>query len=479
MATEAPKTAPAMPPTADYFDTDRRSQCVNLIIHLLHNTREMPCVCGPRGLGKTTFANHLATLLREDFRVLSVPLKTGEELAVAVARQLGLPPSPMPADWDAVIESSSDDKPLLVIVDDGERLTANAQQAMLDMADAGVRFVLVGAGLASPALRSHIREIDLPAFSLEETKEFVAYLGRRAGVSVSAVDVARLFKTSQGLPGLIIDQMEGRTPPRDARSRRAPGGGRTVTALILLAAVVLLALWFQDDINRLFEDGAASDDYQTLLPLPPQQPVVAAPESSEPAPLHEAPLPQMGDIEQTEPPATPVTKEHKPEEAVATIAQAPEPAPDVEITNDEAATDERVQTANPAHAMKEIAPATPPPAESQPDAPAADTVAKEKAEVTADSSETWLRTQPPGHYTLQLVGARERSAIERFVQEHGLPRPYGVIVRELNGRPWYSLVWGAFPDRGSALAASRQLPAAVRKDVWPRSFASVQDQLGN
>jgi len=184
MATETPATAAGQSSQADYFDTDSRGQCVNLIIHLLHNTSEMPCLCGPRGLGKTSFARRLEALMREDFKVLWVPLKTGEELAPAVCRQLRLPHSHPPSDWQRLLDDLPDGRPLLVLVDDAERLSPNAQQAMLDMADAGIRFVLVGSGPPSPALKSHIREIDLPGFTLEETREFLSYLGRRAGVPV-------------------------------------------------------------------------------------------------------------------------------------------------------------------------------------------------------------------------------------------------------------------------------------------------------
>jgi septal ring-binding cell division protein DamX len=89
--------------------------------------------------------------------------------------------------------------------------------------------------------------------------------------------------------------------------------------------------------------------------------------------------------------------------------------------------------------------------------------------------EAWLTSRSPDHYTLQLVGARERVSIEKFIRDHRITPPYAVFARELDGRPWYSLVVGDYPDRDAAIAARGRLPAALRAgDVWPRTFGSIE-----
>jgi septal ring-binding cell division protein DamX len=47
----------------------------------------------------------------------------------------------------------------------------------------------------------------------------------------------------------------------------------------------------------------------------------------------------------------------------------------------------------------------------------------------------WLESRSPERYTLQLVGARDRDAVERFVARHGIKAPYAVFERLLDGRP--------------------------------------------
>jgi hypothetical protein len=91
------------------------------------------------------------------------------------------------------------------------------------------------------------------------------------------------------------------------------------------------------------------------------------------------------------------------------------------------------------------------------------------------TGEAWLRTRPADHYTLQLVGARDRAAIDRFVARHGIEPPYAVFRSTLQGAPWYSLVAGDYRDRDAAIAARDRLPAGLRgTGVWPRTFASVR-----
>ena len=93
----------------------------------------------------------------------------------------------------------------------------------------------------------------------------------------------------------------------------------------------------------------------------------------------------------------------------------------------------------------------------------------------AASASDWLNSRDAGRYTLQLVGATNRASIEKFVTIHNISAPFAIFERQLNGRPWYSLVAGDYPDRAAAVAARERLPASLKgAGIWPRTFASVQ-----
>ncbi len=93
----------------------------------------------------------------------------------------------------------------------------------------------------------------------------------------------------------------------------------------------------------------------------------------------------------------------------------------------------------------------------------------------AASASGWLNSRDADRYTLQLVGATDRASIEKFVTIHSISPPFAIFERQLNGRPWYSLIAGDYPDRAAAVAARERLPAALKDaGIWPRTFASVQ-----
>ncbi len=127
----------------------------------------------------------------------------------------------------------------------------------------------------------------------------------------------------------------------------------------------------------------------------------------------------------------------------------------------------------------QVQPVVPAPVESRqaPEKPAV--VRTQPAVVVSDaapgSGSSWLKSRAPGHYTLQLVGARDRAAVQKFVRDHGIKEPYAIFARDLKGKPWYSLVAGDYPDRDAAIAARGRLPKGLeRSGVWPRSFGSIQ-----
>ena len=95
--------------------------------------------------------------------------------------------------------------------------------------------------------------------------------------------------------------------------------------------------------------------------------------------------------------------------------------------------------------------------------------------VSAQGGVDWLNSREPGRYTLQLVGARDSAAVRKFIRDHQLGQPYAIFERQLDGRPWYSLVAGDYPDRKAAVAARDRLPGGLgTSGAWPRTFSSIQ-----
>ena len=93
--------------------------------------------------------------------------------------------------------------------------------------------------------------------------------------------------------------------------------------------------------------------------------------------------------------------------------------------------------------------------------------------------ESWIWSQDPRYFTLQLMGARETESIKKFLRQY--PSLDGNAIyfhTRHDSRDWYTIIYGVYPDKQKALAAIKRLPAELQKaSPWIRSFASIHGEL--
>ena len=93
-------------------------------------------------------------------------------------------------------------------------------------------------------------------------------------------------------------------------------------------------------------------------------------------------------------------------------------------------------------------------------------------------SADWLRKQPASAHTLQLFGVRERSAAERYRVQQGITTQSAILTGTLDGKPWYVVVYGYYPNRTAAVTAATRLSASLRDTKpWARSIGSLRGAL--
>ena len=79
------------------------------------------------------------------------------------------------------------------------------------------------------------------------------------------------------------------------------------------------------------------------------------------------------------------------------------------------------------------------------------------------------------HYTLQLMGAYEKSRLEQFIQEQGLKENALYYQTTHNGKDWFVVVIGNYTSLEAAHRGIDALPPEVRKQKpWARKFSSIQ-----
>jgi len=569
----------------DYFDTPARAERLQLLQYLVRNAGDVIYLRAPAGAGKTRFARELLETLGNEMATVWVRGGQGEDVAVVAADQLGLPSEDV-AHWpDALLEALGD-QDLLFVVDDADQLDLPAVERLAMAHAQGGRLLFLGrGGLARTTRDWDVQFVDLPAFDGTETAAFLR--GRVPGLADQISDdvTVALHHATHGLPGPLLDALEGiqarlqkKKVPRPEVASTAPRGLSAWQWLAGGTVVVLLAgvLFLQDQINAFFEaDESAIEPplVQDLMPSSSPSGVGVA--------LHTAPqAPSPGAVVSSPPAGTAGTADSPPaadgpevaqaaaepvgeakgadstdpldavmrdalavaETPVAATAAAPQTvaarATEAAVQSQDATVTVEAPAAEagsppPASAREAVvespAPATSSPAPVESPAPVAVPGAKAPlppspasapATVSAPPSQPapveertvprparaatpppttkasppaavagavpattegglgWLKSRPAGHYTLQLVGARDRAGVERFVRDHKIHQPYAIFERQLDGHPWYSLVAGEYPDRAAALAARERLPPAMeRSGVWPRSFESIFKSL--
>jgi DamX protein len=84
----------------------------------------------------------------------------------------------------------------------------------------------------------------------------------------------------------------------------------------------------------------------------------------------------------------------------------------------------------------------------------------------------------PATYSLQVMGASAREPLERF--RAGQPNQSELYLyrTQRQGRDWYVLLAGNFPNRQAAADAIKSLPKAQKSGgPWPRKLASVHEEI--
>lgn len=478
-----------------YFETPERAERAALVVHLLHNTDHVAWIRGPRGAGKS----RLVPVLEQALAGLAPVIVVNGQRLVDVEAAAG------PVDGDI--------KPIL-IVDDADALGEAQLATLADLHDEGAGLVmLTDAGAAQPPGAWTVQAIDLPGFTLAQAQDFLLAAGVVAESPWSEAQWQRVMGQTGGQPGPLLAMAEA--GPAPASTAGNAWKWLLGAAAAILVAVVLLA---QDHINAWFappdKPPVTASEPETIQPdtaVAPEPPVQQGPLPGE-IPIPSLPTEQPAPAQRPEPGAAPAPESVQPEAAVpaepaaesvqpadaapAPIARpeaAPKPSPMVESAPvqpsppapPEAPASPSVGTEQaPTPRPSPPAPVEPPPAEPAPPKPVQApkpppapkvAVAREPA---APQTLDWLRSRKPDRYTLQLLGARDRAAIDVFIRRHRLTGKYVVFTRDLAGKPWYSLIYGDYPNRDAAVRAKAALPAGLRgKDVWPRTFASVWEQM--
>lgn len=525
-------------PVAPYFDTPERAERAALIAHLINNTDLVPGVRGPAGAGKTRFAAYLVDALSAFGRPVLVDAGAAVDLPGDIAHAVGV----TDASWPAGVVDAVDDQGLIIIVDQADQLGEAQCLALSEIHEFGARLVFLHRDDASaPTGDWTVQAVDLPPFTEAQAREFLLASGYVAAPPWTDQQWHQAWAQTGGQPGslLALAATGGPRPSAAANAWKwALGGGAALLVVLVLSQQERINGWFAPPAPLPAPTAATdapdedvADSAANSIPIPPlpasapedkspkgaaepspraavsqppaESPAIDSPETADGSKaaqaLPDSAIDPMASIARPLPPDAvidrpsgvlggslepPVESEQPPLPTPAPVVMPEPEAPAENAAVPPAPVKPIPPPASAPEAVVRPVPAKPAPLQSpgvaEPDRVRSPKPARPPV-VKAPSGArdmAWLRSRNAGHYTLQLLGARDRTAIDAYVRRHGLNGNYVVFTRDLGGKPWYSLIYGDYPSRDAAVKAQAALPAGVRKkDVWPRTFASVWAQL--
>lgn len=472
---------------------------LDLLVQLLQFSRDIVVITGPAGAGLSRVLTELEHRPGTGLRPLRLDGRhrlTADDICQACLRAYGLPAGPVISGPTLVAWvtdgldglARTGERPALLVdhageLDDATLKTLVGLQNHDGREYLGPALLLAGEPELEERLEHltrrppgmpRLQALHLEPWTVDQVADYVAReLARVGGIGGPAgalLDPEFIHRQTGGLPdkvpGACLQALArphpatGSAGPWQPLARRPSRRTTGLLAAALLFTVLIVALMLRPDEASLpmEPDTALTQDPPVLIGTPPDSAGSSAagedagragwrPDSIPDWRIREdAPMTERDD----EPPA-PVREPDGEEPATPVI----EPADPQSLAGEPSPGEPEPTTADAA---------LPPEQDPAPDAD------------TPGGDGDWLATRPAEHYTIQLIAAHNRQALEGFVSE----RTQGVSTRLLrtrrDGRNWYVVITGDYPDRDRARAALEELPADLRAEgAWIRTLGSLQD----
>jgi TPR repeat protein len=118
---------------------------------------------------------------------------------------------------------------------------------------------------------------------------------------------------------------------------------------------------------------------------------------------------------------------------------------------------------------------SPEPADTAPSNAVAAPTPPRAASAAAPSASLWLADLDPSHYTLQVLSHTDEASVRRYMEDNFQHGEAGYFAFELDGKTWYTVVYGDYPSHSQAMAAGEGLAERLRgAKPWVRKIAIIQ-----
>jgi DamX protein len=476
-----------------FFPGANRQEALDKLIHLLRYGPALLVVYGDQGVGKHFLADHLVSQL--DLELFDIAMVQADVLMSASSLLGGLAmswhcPQALALDnyQQKIMESASiaddESKVLLLIVRHAQFLdeesvavlanilafSAGLPVKVLLLLDAAELVEIEQLQVLIAQVADHFT-LKLEPFTEQDTEQYLAYRLRTAGmgqVRFNEKQIAQIFNHSLGNVQRINEVAQALLVASLPKPKRKTGAGQRqwpwlhIGALMVVSAILLALLMSRNSVSPSLpiSQSIAIEPHEPLLE-PVNLPDIPHPDQSKSAQVMQASTQGsrgQSDVMKAQEPQAESPAKARVEQAVV---EKPQPA--------SLQSDPPIQASLPE--PKAEAPAV---AKSAPKAVAAP---KPKP---VDERAVWLRSLPADHYGLQLLGAKEKATVDKFLAMYPSVQNLTYYKTQRNGAPWFVVVQVSYPSYDAAKVAVSKLPSKLQKQgPWIRKIELIQKDLKN
>ena len=98
---------------------------------------------------------------------------------------------------------------------------------------------------------------------------------------------------------------------------------------------------------------------------------------------------------------------------------------------------------------------------------------------TSIRDESWILSQNPNHYTIQVIGLSAIEKLEALIDGHDNLAPFAIYVVQRSSSPIQVLIQGSYADVDVARSARDNFPREINPpdQVWIRQFSKIQELI--
>ena len=256
--------------------TQERTRKLELLIHLIANSRQTLVVCGPEGIGKSTFLKVLQERKIDSWLYCLVQgnadlsFENIHEQTAKVINQGKLDPQVQVLS-DAFRQLESQHKKIVLMIDDAGYLAPGLINTIIEYAVKNpvlrVIFTLSHDDLnvknSSDSAIDGCHLIEIPPLSEKQCGELLQYLATkpRSRVAFDEISddlIATVYRETQGIPGRIITE----SPALEGTKQRDNSQGILVASVVGLVVLALGIQWFSASEYNLKPILAPAQDVQ-------------------------------------------------------------------------------------------------------------------------------------------------------------------------------------------------------------------------